>query len=95
MSNGLKYSDTLPYLSLVPRSSLRMKSLSFGGEGVIDIDYRGEVCAVVQNLGKYPITIVKGQAIAQLMSKTVQNESMGELETMDKPRQGGFGSTNG
>jgi len=94
MTPHVSSGEALPYLSLVPRSSIRLLNLSFGGEGVIDIDYRGEVGAVVQNLNDYAVIIEKGQGIAQLISKCAYNSSMGELETIENSRKGGFGSTD-
>jgi dUTP pyrophosphatase len=63
--------------------------------GTIDPDYRGEVRVIMQNLGKEPVTLERGERIAQLvfarfeMPEVVQVEAVSETARGD----GGFGST--
>ena len=63
--------------------------------GTIDADYRGEIQAILINLGEGPFSIKRGDRIAQLVIApvaTCQWESVESLETTDRG-QGGFGST--
>jgi len=65
------------------------------GVGTIDADYRGEVGVLVVNLGSEPVTLARGDRIAQLViapvARAVFEEAPGLGET---PRgAGGFGST--
>ena len=63
--------------------------------GVIDSDYRGEVCAVLQNFSREPFTVSDGERIAQLVIAPVDQpviEEVGELDGTERGA-GGFGST--
>ncbi len=68
------------------------------GVGTIDADYRGEVAAVVVNLGQEPVTIRRGDRIAQLVIARVSRAKFepapfeGALAATARDR-GGFGST--
>jgi dUTP pyrophosphatase len=63
--------------------------------GTIDSDYRGEIKVIVANLGSAPVTIERGQRIAQLVIAPVARARF--VETDDLPASareaGGFGST--
>jgi dUTP pyrophosphatase len=63
--------------------------------GTIDSDYRGEVKAILVNLGDQPIRISRGMKIAQLVVATcVRAELVETAELPASPRgPGGFGST--
>ena len=65
------------------------------GPGTIDSDYRGEIQIILANLGSEPVTIARGERIAQLVIAPVARarwEPVGELPA--SPRDaGGFGST--
>lgn len=63
--------------------------------GVIDSDYRGEVCVVLLNHGKEAQTVQCGERIAQLVITpvlTLPYEETEELSSTDRGT-GGFGST--
>ena len=63
--------------------------------GTIDSDYRGEIQAILINLGDAPFSIRRGDRIAQLVIAPVamcEWESVESLETTERG-QGGFGST--
>ncbi len=82
---------------LFARSGLGVKhgiTLS-NGVGVIDSDYRGEVCAGLCNMGKESYTIKPNERIAQLVIMRVENFPLVEVETLDTTERGiaGFGST--
>ncbi|MBR2432732.1 MAG: dUTP diphosphatase [Clostridia bacterium] len=79
------------------RSGLGIKhgiSLS-NGIGVIDSDYRGEVCVGLINKGKESFKIERGDRIAQLMFIPVCHASLIPSESLDETErgEGGFGST--
>ena len=79
-----------------PRSGLALKGIIIpNSPGTIDSDYRGEVKVLLLNLASAPITIERGQRIAQLiLSKfdTVEWEESEQLERTERG-SGGFGST--
>ena len=63
--------------------------------GVVDSGYRGEIRAVMVNLGKEPFIISKGMKIAQMLIQPVQAVRIVEAENLDDTTrgEGGFGST--
>ena len=63
--------------------------------GTIDSDYRGELCVLVANIGAEPVTIARGDRIAQLVLAPVARarlEPVAELPATPR-HTGGFGST--
>ncbi|HEX9303035.1 MAG TPA: dUTP diphosphatase [Thermoanaerobaculia bacterium] len=63
--------------------------------GTVDSDYRGEIRVIVANLGAEPVTIRRGDRIAQLVFAPVargQFEQVSELPPSARST-GGFGST--
>lgn len=63
--------------------------------GTIDSDYRGEIRVIVANLGTEPVTLKRGDRIAQLVFAPVlraQFEKVQELPPSAR-ESGGFGST--
>ena len=79
------------------RSGLALKKglALANGVGTIDADYRGEVGVLVVNLGTEPVTLARGDRIAQLViapvARAVFEESAGLGDTARGV--GGFGST--
>lgn len=63
--------------------------------GVVDSDYRGEVCVGLTNISKNPYTIVPDERIAQLVIAPVCVCDAIEVEDLDSTErgEGGFGST--
>lgn len=63
--------------------------------GVVDSDYRGEVCVGLTNISKNPYTIVPNERIAQLVIAPVCICDAVEVEDLDSTErgEGGFGST--
>lgn len=63
--------------------------------GVIDSDYRGEVCVGLVNVSNTPYTITPGERIAQLVISPVSLMPTMEVETLSDTDRGagGFGST--
>ena len=63
--------------------------------GTIDSDYRGEIQVIIANLGSEPVTLERGERIAQLVFAPVTRarfEKVHELPSSSRG-QGGFGST--
>ena len=63
--------------------------------GVIDSDYRGEVCVGLINHGTEPFKVRRGDRIAQMMFMPVMTANFLVSETLDETERGagGFGST--
>ena len=82
---------------IAARSGLAIKkgiSLS-NGIGVIDSDYRGEICVGLINHGDEPFTVERGDRIAQLMFMPVMLADFTVCDSLDDTERGagGFGST--
>ena len=82
---------------LAARSGLAVKSgiNLANGIGVIDSDYRGEICVGLYNSSDVPFTVNRGDRIAQLMFMPVYVANLIEAESLDETARGagGFGST--
>ncbi|HEY1560914.1 MAG TPA: dUTP diphosphatase [Caulobacteraceae bacterium] len=80
-----------------PRSgfALREGVTTLNTPGTIDCDYRGEVKVILINHGGKPVTIVRGDRIAQLVIAPVVQASWAEVASLDETSRGagGFGST--
>ena len=79
------------------RSGLAIKhgiSLS-NSVGVIDSDYRGEICVGIINTSRENYTVNPGERIAQLVLTPVIPAEPVEVESLDETERGagGFGST--
>jgi dUTP pyrophosphatase len=63
--------------------------------GTIDPDYRGEVRVALINLGPEPVTIARGERIAQLVFARFETPAVDEVEAVSDTGRGagGFGST--
>ena len=63
--------------------------------GVIDSDYRGEVCVGIIKLTEEPYTIQPFERIAQMVIKPVELPEIVEVQDLDDTDRGvgGFGST--
>ncbi|MDX1574683.1 MAG: dUTP diphosphatase [Kiloniellales bacterium] len=80
-----------------PRSGLALKhGISvLNAPGTIDADYRGEVGVILINLGQDPVTLSRGDRIAQLVVAPCQQIAWQPTEALDESARGagGFGST--
>lgn len=63
--------------------------------GTIDAGYRGEIKAIVINLGEKEYKIEKGKKIAQVVFAKVESPELIEVQELDSTSRGrgGFGST--
>ena len=85
-------------LLVVPRSSLpRKKGLICPHSiGVIDQDYHGEkdeILVQVQNITDQPVTVERGERIAQGIFVKTERAEWEEVLSHGKESRGGFGST--
>lgn len=79
------------------RSGLATKfgiSLS-NGVGVVDSDYRGEICVGLRNFGKDKYIIKKNERVAQMIIMPVIKSKLIEQTALNETERGqhGFGST--
>lgn len=86
------------YVALVyARSGLAIKHgiAPANGVGVIDSDYRGEVCVGLVNQTEVPFVIEPGERVAQLVVAPVDLPQIEVVDTLDDTDRGagGFGST--
>jgi dUTP pyrophosphatase len=79
------------------RSGLALKKglALANGVGTIDADYRGEVGVVVVNLGTEPVTLARGDRVAQLVIAPVARAVFEDAPDLGRTARGagGFGST--
>jgi len=80
-----------------PRSGLALKHgiAVLNSPGTIDADYRGEVRVILANLGSEPVTIARGERIAQLVVAPVCRVDFERVAALPHTARGagGFGST--
>ncbi len=80
-----------------PRSGLALKHgiTLVNAPGTVDADYRGDVGAIVQNLGHEPFTIHDGDRICQMVIKEYVHVEWDEVSSLDLSErgEGGFGHT--
>jgi dUTP pyrophosphatase len=80
-----------------PRSGLAVRHgvTVLNAPGTIDADYRGEVMALLVNLGTEPFAVIRGMRVAQLVVAPVARAEVVEVAALDRTArgEGGFGST--
>jgi dUTP diphosphatase len=80
-----------------PRSGLALRHgiTMPNAPGTIDSDYRGEIRVILQNLGAEPVTIVRGDRIAQLVFARYETPELVDTAELEQSTRGvgGFGST--
>ena len=98
VSTGIRIVLPVGYEAQVrPRSGLALR-LGLGllnAPGTIDSDYRGLVSVILINWGQEPVTLTRGDRIAQLVVAPVMRVAWRETETLTETKRstGGFGST--
>lgn len=101
LPTGVALATPPGYMLLVTaRSSTpRRKGLSVPhGVGIIDQDYCGdgdEIRCQVYNFTDAPVTVRRGERLAQGIFVRVDRAEWQEVPTLDAPTRGGFGSTGG
>lgn len=83
------------YGRLAPRSGLAVKNGLDMLAGVIDSDYRGEVCCLLYNTSNETVDLPHGAKICQLIVEQIIMPTPTWVEELDETRRGagGFGST--
>jgi len=80
-----------------PRSGLALKHgvTVLNSPGTIDADYRGEIRVILANLGREPVTLRRGERVAQLVVAPVTRIAWSPVEALPESARGagGFGST--
>ncbi|MEM7416367.1 MAG: dUTP diphosphatase [Gemmatimonadota bacterium] len=80
-----------------PRSGLALKhGITLpNSPGTIDPDYRGELKVIMQNTGPVPVTLERGERIAQLVFARFEAPTISEGTELSETERGagGFGST--
>ena len=84
------------YGRVAPRSGLAAKNGLDVLAGVIDSDYRGEICCVLYNTGDEVITLPAGSKICQLILEKIITPEAVWVVDLDQTARGaaGFGSTD-
>lgn len=84
------------YGRVAPRSGLAVKQGLDVLAGVIDSDYRGEICCVLYNTGDEPIVLPAGSRICQLILEQIITPEATWVDDLDATGRGagGFGSTD-
>lgn len=95
---GLRVAIPAGYAGLVlPRSGLALRAgvTVLNAPGLIDSGYRGEIGVLLVNHGAEPVTIGRGERIAQLVIQPVAEARLVEVRVLGASRRGtgGFGST--
>jgi len=80
-----------------PRSGLAVRHgvTCLNSPGTVDSDYRGELGVVLVNLGREPVTLARGERIAQLVVSPVIRAELREVTELPETDRGagGFGHT--
>jgi dUTP pyrophosphatase len=95
---GIKIALPAGYEAQVrPRSGLALKQgiTVLNAPGTIDADYRGEIGVILINLSDAPVTLKRGERIAQLLLARVERLAWDEVAELPATARGagGFGST--
>ncbi len=83
------------YGRIAPRSGLAAKNGLDVLAGVIDSDYRGELCCLLYNTSDEPINLPAGSKICQLIIEQIITPEAAWANDLDETARGagGFGST--
>jgi dUTP pyrophosphatase len=80
-----------------PRSGLALEHglTLLNAPGTVDADYRGEVRLIVINLGDHPVTLRRGDRLAQMVVHRLPDVVLEEVEELpgSERGEGGFGHT--
>jgi len=98
VSTGIRIALPEGYEAQVrPRSGLALRDgvTCLNSPGTIDSDYRGTIGVILINLGRNPVTLQRGERIAQLVIAPVARAVWREGETLPNSTRGagGFGHT--
>ena len=86
------------YLEIAERSGMSIKTPLSKKAGIIDPDYRGEVKVVFQNISDFPIDVIAGDKIAQLILRKMYTPTAVEVTEFKQEEtvrgDKGFGSSD-
>ena len=79
---------------IMSRSGLALRGITVQG-GLIDSDYRGEICAILHNNSSSAVQLEKGQRVAQGLFIKIENVQFNEKEKLSETTRntGGLGHT--
>lgn len=84
-------------MQICPRSGLAIKNgiTIANAPGIVDSDYRGEVCVLLHNTTRAPFQVKRGDRIAQAVFVPVIRAEFEEVAELSETKRGkgGFGST--
>ena len=83
------------YGRVAPRSGLAVKNGLDVLAGVIDSDYRGELCCALLNTGDEAVNLPQGSRLCQLIVEQIITPTPAWVEELEETARGagGFGST--
>ena len=85
------------YARITGRSSSLRKHKLLINEGIIDNGYTGELFVCVHNMGDRPVTVERGDRLAQVLFHQIEDVRWSEVDEIGPSRDGrgssGFGST--
>lgn len=83
------------HAKIVSRSGMSSKGIIVtNAPGIIDSDYRNDICVLLTNIGKFPCKIENKTRIAQMFfEKNIDTEFVQVTSLNGTERVGGFGST--
>jgi len=83
------------YVRIAPRSGMALEHQIDVGGGVIDEDYRGNLCVILFNDSDVPYAVSRGDCIAQLICEKIYYPTLTEVQILDITERGErvFGST--
>ena len=98
VGTGLAVAIPPGYAGLVlPRSGLALKQgvTILNAPGLVDAGYRGEIKVLLVNHGDTPVTVRRGDRIAQLVIQSVERVELIAVDELPASERGagGFGST--
>ena len=84
------------YGRVAPRSGLASNYFIHVGAGVIDSDYRGNICVLLFNFSKTTFRVNPGDKIAQLILERIYHAEIVESSALSDTEQGctGFGASD-
>jgi len=84
------------YGRIAPKSSLAVNSHIGIGAGVIDEDYRGNICIIIFNHADQDFFIKKGDNVAQLICEKIEYPHLIEVSSLNitKRNKRGLGQNN-
>lgn len=83
------------HAKIVSRSGMSSKGIIVtNAPGIIDSDYRNEICVLLTNIGKQPYKLENKTRVAQMFfDKNIDTEFVQVTSLKQTDRTGGFGST--